>query len=100
MPERVKYRIYGRRQYEVNTDPQRRCYWGVHASSEWIWSGWRALGCVFTLEEAEESVKSWGLCQNDRCEYKFNLETSEFPELDPYYKSKEFLNLGENKCLK
>lgn len=92
---KARYRIYGRRQYEVNTDPQRRCYWGVHAKSEWVWTDWYYIGCTFTLEEAEESISSWKSINPKRHEYKYNLETSEFPELDPYYKSEEFLKLGE-----
>jgi hypothetical protein len=28
---------------EVNTDPQRRCYNGVHAKSELVWTAWADL---------------------------------------------------------
>jgi len=27
----------------VNTDPQRRCYDGYHAESEWQWTAWSVL---------------------------------------------------------
>lgn len=94
MSVKPRYQIYGRRLYEVNTDPQRRCYWGVHAKSEWVWTEWKALGSVKTEEEAIESVKSIDPTTH---EYKYNYETSEWPELDPYYKSAEFLKLGEIK---
>lgn len=94
---RPKYRIYGRRQNEVNTDPQRRCYNGCHARSEWVWSNWYNLGCVFTEEEAKESVADWKKLNPQRHDYKYNLETSRWPELDPYYKSAEFVKLGETK---
>jgi hypothetical protein len=95
-----RYRIYGRKQVEVNTDPQRRCYNGCHFSSEWIWTDWYNLGSTNTQEEAEDSVASWKRTNPKRHEYKFNLETSEFPELDSYYKSAEFVKLGEASSLK
>lgn len=55
----MKLVIQSREQFEVNTDPQRRCYDGCHARSEWRWSEWRDLYTVKTQEEAEESLKSW-----------------------------------------
>ena len=53
------YRILGRNRYEVNTDPLRRCYDGVHAKSEMVWGAWQGLGAVHTQQEAEQSVKDW-----------------------------------------
>lgn len=67
----MKYEIYGRRQHEVNTDPQRRCYNGCHASSEWVWSDWYQLGSVSSLEEAKESVDKWKNLNPTRHEYKY-----------------------------
>ena len=68
-----KYRIYGRKQVEVNTDPQRRCYNGCHFSSEWVWTDWFRLGAVFSLEEAEQSVASWKKLNPKRADYKYEL---------------------------
>lgn len=53
------YRIQFREQFEVNTDPQRRCYYGVHAKSEWHWGEWNTLYNLATWEEAEDSIDSW-----------------------------------------
>lgn len=35
--------ISTRRQVEVNTDPQRRCYNGCHARSEMQWTEWEVI---------------------------------------------------------
>lgn len=67
----MKYRIYGRRLTEVNTDPQRRCYNGCHFSSEWIWSDWYHLGTVKTEQEAIESVALWKEVNPRRHDYKY-----------------------------
>lgn len=65
-----KFTIEGRRQVEVNTDPQRRCYNGCHFSSEWIWTDWYELGYVATQEEAEKAIANWK-CINPKNEYRF-----------------------------
>lgn len=50
--------IMTRKLREVNTDPQRRCYYGVHAKSEWQWSAWEVL--EYTTRENEEArLKFW-----------------------------------------
>ena len=54
-----KYTVYSREQHEVNTDPQRRCYNGCHASSEWQWTPWAPLYDLPSAQEAQESVESW-----------------------------------------
>jgi hypothetical protein len=51
--------VYSRELIEVNTDPQRRCYYGVHAKSENVWTHWAPLYDLRTAEEAQESVESW-----------------------------------------
>ena len=53
------YLVQSREQYEVNTDPLRRCYDGCHFKSEWVWSKWNTLYDLPTQEEAEDSVKRW-----------------------------------------
>jgi hypothetical protein len=56
----VRYVIEKRDQREVNTDPQRRCYWGVHARSEMQWSPWETLeSWPETAEKAEERLAFW-----------------------------------------
>lgn len=48
-----------RRQIEVNTDPQRRCYDGCHAKSEIRWTTWENLESGLTLEALEPRLKFW-----------------------------------------
>lgn len=71
----MKYTVYSREQFEVNTDPQRRCYYGCHFSSEWRWSAWAPLYNLKTEEEAQESVASWQELAKSakprRLEYKY-----------------------------
>ena len=70
--------IQHRKQIEVNTDPQGRCYYGVHAKSEMRWTPWREL-CNATPENVEERLKFWRDLndyevsqrgQEARCEYR------------------------------
>lgn len=51
--------VQSREAFEYNTDPQRRCYNGCHASSEWRWSAWSTLSEHATLETAEASAQEW-----------------------------------------
>lgn len=49
----MRYVIYFRVQAEVNTDPERRCYNGCHASSEMQWTAWAPLEeCIQSRVEA------------------------------------------------
>ena len=80
MAQKLKpwYRIFGRRQYEVNTDPQRRCYYGVHFCSEMVWGPWHYLGACFTEEEANESVIVWKRAnKSPQFQYKWELQREE-----------------------
>ncbi len=43
---------------EVNTDPQRRCYYGVHAKSGMRWTRWEELEDV-APERVEARLKFW-----------------------------------------
>jgi hypothetical protein len=63
------YAVYRRERHEVNTDPQRRCYYGAHASSEWVWSTWAQLSGGLSLEEANESVVRWRGIGRKTCEF-------------------------------
>jgi len=51
-------KIQSRILIEVNTDPQRRCYDGVHAKSELRWTEWIDL-CDTTPEDAQRQIKFW-----------------------------------------
>lgn len=50
--------IQHRKHIVVNTDPQRRCYNGVHAKSELQWTTWGEL-CSVTPDSAERRLKFW-----------------------------------------
>lgn len=55
----MTYLVQSREAHEYNTDPQRRCYYGAHFSSEWRWTPWRTLADRPTLQEAEQSAQEW-----------------------------------------
>lgn len=42
----------------VNTDPQRRCYDGVHFSSELRWTPWATLG-IYSADKIQDKLKFW-----------------------------------------
>ena len=48
-----------RRKYEVNTDPQRRCYNGCHAKSELRWSSWETVDFDIAEERIESRLEFW-----------------------------------------
>ena len=53
------YKIQKRNRYEVNTDPQRRCYNGCHASSELVWGRWVDLVLSVPDEQVQEKLEWW-----------------------------------------
>jgi hypothetical protein len=56
----IQFVVERRRQVEVNTDPMRRCYYGVHASSEFQWTSWEALeSWPDSQEVAEKRIEFW-----------------------------------------
>lgn len=55
----MTYAIRRRRLIEVNTDPQRRCYYGCHAKSELQWTAWEQIDSGLTAEKAEDRLKFW-----------------------------------------
>jgi hypothetical protein len=55
----MNYSVWVRQQIEVNTDPQRRCYNGVHFSSEVVWTTWTVMEEGFTKEKAERRLVFW-----------------------------------------
>lgn len=65
----MKYILYVRKRVEVNTDPQRRCYDGVHAKSEYRWTEWEVIRSDDSLEELK-ITKSVFMGFNPNREYK------------------------------
>lgn len=58
-----------RKKIEVNTDPQRRCYDGCHASSEFVWTDWRII-CTYNVKaDAEDSMATFRRI-NPQAEYR------------------------------
>lgn len=64
---------------EINTDPQRRCYYGAHARSELVWTAWSELDRFVDKQKAEHSLAFFaGLNdyavsqrgQGAKCEYR------------------------------
>lgn len=55
----TQYTIESRRQVLVNTDPQRRCYNGCHASSELQWESWDWLELELPAERVESRLAFW-----------------------------------------
>lgn len=54
------YRVEQRNTEFVNTDPQRRCYNGAHASTAEQWAPWLVwTSGLDTLAEAEKEVADW-----------------------------------------
>lgn len=51
--------IQSRRQIEVNTDPQRRCYDGCHFSSELVWTEWEDLEIDVREDLVEAKLVYW-----------------------------------------
>lgn len=56
MSHPTRYTLLVRKQIEVNTDPQRRCYYGAHAKSEMVWTEWGEVCNPATLEEGNHTV--------------------------------------------
>lgn len=68
MSDDRRYWLMTRKQIEVNTDPQRRCYNGCHFSSEMQSTDWERL-YMTTKEDGEASIKTFKSINPTR-EYK------------------------------
>jgi hypothetical protein len=55
----MTFRIERRLWIRVNTDPQRRCYYGTHFSSELQWTEWAVLESGFSDEQIERRLEFW-----------------------------------------
>lgn len=71
--------IQTRRKVVINTDPQRRCYWGCHFKSEVVWSEWETLDWNILPEKIERRLEFWKELndyavsergEGARCEYR------------------------------
>ena len=51
--------LWVRHKFEVNTNPQRRCYNGCHAKSEIVWTAWEDLFDVSDLEDAKLTMANF-----------------------------------------
>ena len=51
--------LYVRKQIEVNTDPQRRCYDGCHAKSEMVLTDWEELCHPATLLDGTDTMEAF-----------------------------------------
>lgn len=49
--------LWVRKQIEVNTDPQRRCYDGCHARSEMQWTAWGEIITYRNQDDNEATAK-------------------------------------------
>jgi len=53
------YEIYHRSQIIVNTDPQRRCYWGVNFSEAICWTNWSRIDCDIPESRIGRRLEFW-----------------------------------------
>jgi hypothetical protein len=66
----MKFEVQGRKLQEVCTDPQRRCYDGVFASSEMHWSEWKTIYTATSKDDAESSVATYKRINGSHREYR------------------------------
>jgi hypothetical protein len=52
------HKIMWRGKIVVNTDPQRRCYNGIHFKSEIVWETWHDL-CSANSDNIQDRLKFW-----------------------------------------
>ena len=53
------YTIYSRSRRVVNTDPQRRCYNGVHYKWEYQWGSWDLLVVDVKARDLSDRLRFW-----------------------------------------
>ena len=79
MKTEMRMELQMRRQQEINTDPQRRCYNGCHFSSELVWMSWETLMFDVKPDKVDEVLAFWKDLNNyavsqrgesARCEYR------------------------------
>ena len=64
-----QFTLWVRRKVEVNTDTQRRCYNGAHASSRLEWTAWEDLLDYSSQVAAEDTMQTFQKINPTR-EYK------------------------------
>ena len=55
----AKFMVEFRKKVIVNTDPQRRCYWGCNFSEKVVWTDWADICAYSTREIAEDSMATF-----------------------------------------
>ena len=83
----MNYVTMSRKQVLINTDPQRRCYNGVHYKSELVWTCFERLDAPQpSKEKAEDRLKFWKELndfavsqrgKSARCEFKIMEQHAE-----------------------
>lgn len=58
-PHPTRFSLWVRKPTEVCTDPQRRCYDGVFASSKVLWTEWGHISNPANREEGLESMATF-----------------------------------------
>lgn len=66
MSKQKTHTMWMRKQVEINTDPQRRCYNGCHFSSEMVWTEWQDLFDVSDEEDAKLTMANFKSINPDR----------------------------------
>ena len=73
---KTRYTLMARKQIEVNTDPQRRCYDGCYYSSEMQWTEWAVVSHPATKEDGEDTMATFQRI-NPTHEYRLEPPTLE-----------------------
>jgi hypothetical protein len=58
-PEEILYNVERRSKRVINTDPQRRCYYGHHYSSETVWSEWEPIVLDIVGSRIDKVLDFW-----------------------------------------
>ncbi len=69
----IHYTLWVRKQIEVNTDPQRRCYNGCNFSSEMQWTAWEDLLTYRSYESTTGAMDAFQKINPSR-QYKITQE--------------------------
>ena len=76
--------IEKRSRFLVNTDPQRRCYYGCHAKSELLWGEWDWLELNVPEEKVEQRLASWRELNDYAVSQRGESARSEFRAVEDY----------------
>lgn len=65
----TRHVLWSRESRVINTDPQRRCYYGCNFSEATVWGPWGVLYELDSAEAAAESIASWKRLGRKTCEF-------------------------------